>query len=53
MENNIGDKGATGLSLNTAWKNLKRLEMQGNKEITEIGKKELKKNFIFGSFVNV
>jgi len=41
------------IAQNTAWKNLRNFDIHTNPDITKTGKEELKKNPIFGSFVDV
>lgn len=52
-ENEIGDYEANVIGQNTSWKNIIKFDIHSNSRITEKGRKELRENLIFGSFVNV
>ena len=52
-ENEIGDEGAMVIGENIFWRKLVKIEIHSNLNITKAGKKALKMNHIFGSFVLV
>ena len=51
--NQIGYRGAHCIAQNISWKKLTELIIHSNEGITEGGKKSLRKNSIFGLFVDV